>query len=155
MVDFCILRRNIFHILMITIAFFQITGCSKSNEGEVQISKAEGYVVGYHPCVVNYTVTTNKGKGKGYLVATTDANPDTLMLYGVPLTMFDIPDEWFSQTGGYLLPIEGRKRFKMRFWYWRASKNEVSTYPCKAMYPLPYIKYLNPEYIIVKAERLE
>ena len=54
--------------------------------------------------MANNTITTSLGKGNGYLVATTAANPDTLMVYGVPVGMFDIPDEWFSVTGGYLLP---------------------------------------------------
>ncbi|MES2653381.1 MAG: hypothetical protein V4663_16700 [Bacteroidota bacterium] len=148
-----ITKKNIFHIL-IGIAFFHLTACSKSDDPEAQLLKAEGYIIGYHPCMANTTITTSLGKGKGYLIATTEPKPDTLMVYGVPLGMFDIPEEWFSHTGGYLFPVEGRQRFKIRFTYQRATEKETGIYiPCNAMYPAPNIKYLNPEYILVKAEK--
>jgi len=150
-------KENLFYILFMILAAFQITGCSKDDELKVQVLEAEGYVIGYHPCVGNITVTTSKGEGKGYLVATTNAKPDTLMVYGVPVGMFDIPDEWFSRTGGYLLPVEGRKTFKMRFSYQVATEKEKIglQYACNAMYPLPDIKYLKPEYIVVTTEKTQ
>ena len=151
-----ITKNNLFRILVVIPAFFYITGCSKDNEPEVPIMEAEGYIIGYHPCVTHSTVTTSRGKGKGYLVATTNAKPDTLMVYGVPVNMFDIPDEWFFHSTSYLLPEEGRQRFKIQFSYQLSVEGSIATqYPCNTMSPPPSFKFLKPEYIVVKAKKVE
>lgn len=81
------------------------------------------------------------------------------MVYGVPLNMFDIPDDWFFISGGYLLPEEGRKMFKMRFSYQLSTGTTDigAQYPCNTMYPTPdqVSPFFKPEYVIVKAEKIE
>lgn len=152
-------KKIITPIVLMTISMLLISGCDKTNGLDGPVFEAEGYIIGYHPCVANATVQTSHGEGKGYLVATTDAEPDTLMVYRVPVGLFDIPDEWFRHSATYLLPEEGRSRFKMRFSYRRSSEdiNIGSQYPCNAMWPQPNypVHLMNPEYSIIKAERIE
>lgn len=144
--------------IILLLAILPIIGaCSKSRVPEGPVFEAEGYVIGYHPCVANATVQTKRGKGKGYLVATTGAKPDTLMVYGVPADMFDIPDEWFSDCG-YLLPEKEQKKFKMKFSYQLSEIEFARLFVCKARCPSPDFtvgKYTPPEYIIIKAEKME
>lgn len=79
------------------------------------------------------------------------------MVYGFPVGMLNIPQEWFSQTGGYLFPIDEQSRFKMRFSYQRATDKEKLglQFPCNARDPQPYARFFETEYVIVKTERTE
>ncbi|SHM63651.1 hypothetical protein SAMN04488057_102416 [Cyclobacterium lianum] len=124
-----------------------ISGCQDNDE--TPVFQAEGYLIGHHPCVGNATVMTSKGEGKGYLVATIGANPDTIMLFGVPTDMFDVPLEWHS-----FLPDEPRDRFKMRFSYQKSQENIGSRYHCFGYFPGRILPYLDPEYIVLKAEKI-
>lgn len=154
-------KKNLFIFLVTFFAFYLVNGCSKTDGPEGQVFEAEGYVIGYHPCVTHSTVTTSRGEGKGYLVATTGTDPDTLMVYGVPVGMFDIPGEWFFHSAAYLLPEEGRKTFKMRFSYQASAEGKSigSQYACNAMWPLAWpiegLDYTVREHIVVKAEKIE
>ncbi len=122
-------------------------GCQDNDE--TPVFQAEGYLIGHHPCVRDATVTTSKGEGKGYLVATTGANPDTLMLFGVPTDMFAIPQEWHS-----FLAEESRDMFKMKFSYQISEENIGSRYHCNGYFPGRILRYLDPEYIVLKAEKI-
>tara|TARA_R110001592_G_scaffold148471_4_gene373431 strand:+ start:3329 stop:3580 length:252 start_codon:yes stop_codon:yes gene_type:complete len=82
-------------------------------------------------------------------VETIGANPDTLMLFGVPADMFDVPLEWHSS-----LPEENRDMFKMKFSYQRSEENIGSRYHCIGYFPEHILRYLNPGYIVVKAEKI-
>ena len=124
-----------------------LVGCQ--DDDETPVFQAEGYVIGHHPCVLDATVITNKGEGKGYLVATIGANADTLMLFGVPTDMFDVPLEWHSS-----LPEESRDMFKMKFSYQRSEENIGSRYHCIGYFQGYILRYLDPEYIVVKAEKI-
>lgn len=124
-----------------------ISGCQDNDE--TPVFQAEGYLIGHHPCVGNATVMTSIGEGKGYLVATIGANSDTLMLFGVPTDMFVIPEEWHS-----FLPEERRDRFKMRFSYQKSQENIGSRYHCFGYFPGRILRYLDPEYIVLKAEKI-
>jgi hypothetical protein len=140
--------------LVTALALFSLAGCSKSEEDAEGTLKAEGYVIGYHPCVANSIVTTPKGRGNGYLIET--SKKDTVMVYGVPSGMFDIPMEWFTHSKGYLLPEEGRRKFKIEFTYKLSSgKSMGGQYPCNTMGPPPSYKNLQPEYYVLKAKRIK
>jgi len=122
-------------------------GCREGDE--TPVFQAEGYLIGHHPCVRAATVMTSKGEGKGYLVATIGANPDTLMLFGVPTDMFDVPQEWHSS-----LPEESRDMFKIKFSYQISEENIGSRYHCIGYFPEHILRYLDPEYIVLKAEKI-
>jgi len=126
-------------------------GCREGDE--TPVFQAEGYLIGHHPCVRDATVITSKGEGKGYLVATIGANPDTLMLFGIPIDMFDVPREWYSSLD-YFFPEEGRGIYKMRFSYYESAENISLQYPCIALFPWHQLQYLDPEYINVKEEKI-
>lgn len=150
------LNLKISKILSITFAILIFSSCSKKDEPQLQILETEGYLIGYHPCVVHNTVTTSKGQGKGYLVATITPRPDTLMVYGVPAGMFDIPENWFFFSGGYLFPEEGRRKFKVRIAYQSSKEAEIGAqHVCNALWPSPnLIKYFKPEFIVHTAKKL-
>ncbi len=122
-------------------------GCQDNDE--TPVFQAEGYLIGHHPCVRDATVTTSKGEGKGYLVATLGASPDTLMLFGLPTDMFDVPLEWNS-----FLPEESRDGFKMKFSYQVSKESIGSRYHCNGYFPGRILRYLDPEYIVLKAEKI-
>jgi|GEM_PF-1694067 len=128
-------------------------GCQDNDEPPV--FQAEGYLIGHHPCVGDATVITSKGEGKGYLVATIGANPDTLMLFGVPADIFDVPLEWHSSLS-YFFPEAGRGMFKMRFSYQKSEENIGLQYSCSIFLPWHHLlRYANPEYIVLKAEKIQ
>jgi len=130
-----------------------ISGCQDNDE--TPVFQAEGYLIGHHRCVGNATVMTSKGEGKGYLVATIGAKPDTLMLLGVPNDMFAIPREWHSSLS-YFFPEAGRGMFKMRFSYQKSQENIGLQYPCNAFLPLYHLlRYADPEYIVLNAEKID
>lgn len=122
-----------------------LNGCQKDDEEPV--FEAEGYIIGHHPCVGSSTVSTGRGEGKGYLVATTGSNSDTLMVFGVPMDMFEVPEEWYSSLTP-LFPAEGGSVFKMRFSYRKSDENMGLQFPCIAYPPIDnLLQYAKPEYI--------
>jgi hypothetical protein len=142
-------------IVLLTLTFFLPVFGGCRGEDEVPFLEAEGYVIGHHPCVGSSTVTTSMGEGKGYLVATSGSDRDTLMLFGVPVDMFDVPVEWYSSSG-YLFPEEGQGIFIMRFSYQESAEKIGLQYPCISYPPIDnLLRYAYPEYIILQAERVE
>ncbi|MFO7822616.1 MAG: hypothetical protein R6V72_01665 [Cyclobacterium sp.] len=150
-------KFEIFHVkwkvIMGMVFLLSILGACRDYD-ETPVFQAEGYLIGHHPCVRDATVTASKGEGKGYLVATTGANPDTLMLFGVATDMFDVPLEWHNSLG-YFFPEAGRQIFKMSFSYQKSQENIGLQYPCNAFLPLYHLlRYADPEYIVLKAEKI-
>jgi hypothetical protein len=140
--------KNRWMVLVGMVFLLPVLGGCRDND-EPPVFQAEGYIIGHHPCVGDATVMTSKGEGKGYLVATIGANPDTLMLFGVPTDMFDVPLEWHSS-----LPEESRDLFKMKFSYQISEENIGSRYHCIGYFPGHILRYLDPEYIVLKAEKI-
>ncbi|WP_244891116.1 hypothetical protein [Cyclobacterium xiamenense] len=127
-------------------------GCQDNDE--TPVFQAEGYLIGHHPCVRDATVMTSKGEGKGYLVATIGAKSDTLMLFGVPTDLFAIPQEWHNSLS-YFFPEAGRGMFKMSFSYQKSQESIGLQFPCNAFLPLYHLlRYADPEYIVLKAEKI-
>jgi len=113
------------------------------------------YIIGYHPCVAQGVVTTALGEGRGFLVETIGANPDTLMVYGVPTNMFNTPGEWFFHSCGHLFPEEGQKKFKMRISYQESPEKISNQFVCNTMCESSSLYFNYDEYIIVKSKKIE
>lgn len=146
---------KIFRLHYILIVILIVFGACEKKTLSGPVYESDVYIVGYDPSVANRILSTPYGKGRGFLVETIGSNPDTLMMYGIPADMFDIPDEWIIHCKGkYLLPEAGQKKFKMRISY-QESSEVLSIFACNAMYPAHPRKYFINEYIIVKAEKIE
>lgn len=132
-----------------------VLGCEKGSGIDSQtIVDAEGYVIGHHPCVGSTTVTTSRGEGKGYLIATFSPSVDTIMVFGFAAELFDIPESRYTMTGFF--PVQNQEDFKVRFSYEKSQENIGKQFACPAYFQLNHLlRYVDREYIAIRAERIE
>jgi|SRR5690554_446435 len=147
-------RKHLYGIVF-SVLLLLLAACEKNKMLPGPVHDAEVYIIGFSAAVGNQVLKTPIGKGWAFLVETIQSNPDTLMMFGIPEKMFNIPDEWTPRCKGrYLLPEEEQKRFKMRITY-QESPEVLGSFPCNALYPSAPRKYFIDQYIIVKAKKIE
>ncbi|WP_143959646.1 hypothetical protein [Litoribacter populi] len=143
------MKKN--HLLRLVSFGILALGCTDSNDME-PVFNAEGYIIGFHQCIASVPMTRAQRDDMGYLVTT---GTDTLMVYGIPDELFEIPDELFiGRSVSPFFPGEIPETFKINFSY-RLSKenNKGDQYACVGITgPLYFLsQYAKPEYIIISA----